>query len=661
MDPKDLNHKDPDSLTNQEESGGLNTNLSNSQPTSSQLDQANVVNNKQVNGNSDLVSKARSFLQQKKQDGMEKGGLPKKNISVKGAANLLDALLSKGLITLDQFNSIKFESINSGKTIEQIVVEQNIASEKDIARINAEIRGYSFADLLNMNIDSDTIHVLPQSVAKINKAVVFEVLPNKVKVAMKDPLDLQKIQYLESILNKRVEPFFAAESDINKVIDTRYGAEINKEVTEALEDIKEYDLNKAKREAELADNQDAPIIRLVNMILDYGIKNKASDIHIEPRETKVAVRFRIRGILTEKLTIPKKLHAAVVTRIKILSNLKIDEHRVPQDGRFPVKTNDVTVDVRVSVMPSIYGEKIVLRLLEKSSGIMKLEETGIRGISYTRLKESLKKTQGLILITGPTGSGKTQTVASCLEIINSPEVNVITLEDPVEIRIEGINQTQVNPEVGLTFATGLRSILRQDPDIIFVGEIRDSETASLAVQAALVGRLVLSTLHTNSAAGVFPRLLDMGVEVFLLISTINVAVGQRLVRTLCNECKEPYKAPEDIVEILHSELDSLNSFTVYGEDKKPKVRFDKDIKDITLYKPVGCSKCNDSGFVGRIGIFECLEMSDNIRKAVVERKSMSEIQKIAMQEGMITMVQDGFIRALEGVTTIEEVLRVKNE
>ncbi|BCX13856.1 MAG: hypothetical protein KatS3mg085_388 [Candidatus Dojkabacteria bacterium] len=607
---------------------------------------------------SDLVSLSKNFLQQKtkKTDSNQKSA-----IGVKGISNILDAVLSKGLIDIDQYNSIKFESVNTGKTIEKILLEQNIVDEKELARINAEMRGFSFADLLNMNIDSDTINLLPQSIARANKAVVFESLPNKVKVAMKDPLDLQKIQYLESILKKRIEPFYASESDIKRIIDTRYGAEINKEVTEALEDIGEYDLNKAKKEAENSDGQDAPIIRLVNMILDYGIKNKASDIHIEPRETKVAVRFRIRGILTEKLTIPKKLHPAVVARIKILSNLKIDEHRIPQDGRFPVKNNDVSIDVRVSVMPSLYGEKIVLRLLEKSSGIMKLEETGIRGISYTRLKEALKKTQGLILVTGPTGSGKTQTVASCLDIINSPEVNIITLEDPVEIRIEGINQTQVNPEVGLTFATGLRSILRQDPDIIFVGEIRDGETAALAVQAALVGRLVLSTLHTNSAAGVFPRLLDMGVEVFLLTSTINVALGQRLVRTLCEECKEPYKAPDNILKILHSELDVLGNLTVYDEAKHVKAHFDKNTNDVTLYKPVGCPKCNDTGFNGRIGIFECLEMSESIKKAVVQKRSISEIQDIAVKEGMITMAQDGFIRVLEGVTTIEEVLRVKNE
>lgn len=616
-----------------------------------------------------LVEKTKKFLQQKSAPTDQAAPVqqaptqqqPQESKSVRGVSNLLDALLTKGLINLDQYNAIKFESVNSGKPIATLLSEQGLITEKDIARTLAEMRGIAFADLGSMVIDNETLNALPASAAKSNNAVVFEIQNQRAKVAMVDPLDLQKIQYLESIIGKKIDAYFASESDITSVIDTRYGAQIGKEVDEALEDIGEYDLNKAKEEAEQSGSSDAPIIRLVNMILDYGIKNKASDVHIEPRENKVAVRFRIRGVLSEKLTIPQKLHASVITRIKILSNLKIDEHRVPQDGRFPVKDAKRSIDVRVSIMPSMYGEKIVMRLLEKSAGILPLEKTGIRGISFSRLNEALKKTQGVILVTGPTGSGKTQTVASCLDILNSSEVNIITLEDPVEIRIDGLNQTQVNSEVGLTFASGLRAILRQDPDVIFVGEIRDSETANLAVQAALVGRLVLSTIHTNSSSGAFPRLLDMGVEIFLLTSTINAVVGQRLVRTLCEKCKEPYKADGELLKTLHEELDMLGSFTINGPDGNQILQFTPDTSDITLYKPVGCPQCNNSGYDGRSGIFECLTMSEAISKAVVEKKSISEIQKIAVQEGMITMAQDGYLKALEGRTTVEEVLRVKNE
>lgn len=612
-----------------------------------------------------LVEKSKEYLKKQvpsTQTQVADTALPsQKSKSVRGVSNILDALLTKGQLTLDQYNAVKFESVNSGKTVESILLAQGLISEKDLVRTTAEMRGISFADLNSMVIDSETLNILPATAARANLAIVFEVQPQKAKVAMKDPLDLQKIQYLESIIGKRIDAYYASESDIVSTIDSRYGAQIGKEVDEALADIKEYNLTQAKAEAEANNTDDAPIIRLVNMILDYGIKNKASDVHIEPREGKVAVRFRIRGVLSEKLTIPQKLHPAVVTRIKILSNLKIDEHRVPQDGRFPVKEANISIDIRVSIMPGIYGEKIVMRLLEKSQGILPLEKTGLRGISYSRLKEALKKTQGVILVTGPTGSGKSQTVASCLDILNSSEVNIITLEDPVEIRIDGLNQTQVHSEIGLTFASGLRSILRQDPDIIFVGEIRDSETANLVVQAALVGRLVLSTIHTNSSAGVFPRLLDMGVEVFLLTSTINAVIGQRLVRTLCENCKEPYKADAEVLKVLHEELDSLGSFTLHNEDNTVKLEFNRQTNDVNLYKPVGCPQCNNTGYGGRVGIFECLQMSDSISKAVVEKKSISEIQEIAVKEGMVTMAQDGFLKALEGRTTLEEVLRVKNE
>ncbi len=618
----------------------------------------NQNSNPPTSNQASLVEKTRQLLSSDPKAQVTSGV---QKTDVKGLNNILDALLAKGLITIDQYNSIKFESINSGKSQEALLRDHKIISADAIARTFAEMKGLDFIDLKAIDLKFETLNKINAETAKNNMAIVFEETPNRFKVALLDPLDLQKIKYLESILKKTIEPYYASYDDIIQIIDTKYGAQLGEDVDLALEDVGEGSLDiNSYTESKIDNVEEAPMIRIINMILDYGIKNKASDIHIEPQENRIVVRFRIRGILYEKLTLPKKLLSSVVTRIKILSNLKIDEHRIPQDGRFQVKSSSALLDVRVSVLPAIHGEKIVMRLLEKTQGIKDLEDLGIRGVSFTRLKDALSKTQGVILVTGPTGSGKTQTLASCLKILNSSEVNIITLEDPVEIKLDGVNAVQVNSEVGLTFASGLRSILRQDPDVIMVGEVRDSETANLAIQAALVGRLVLSTIHTNSSAGAFPRLIDMGVEPFLLSSTVNIVVAQRLVRVLC-ECKEPYAAPKEISDKIHEELDLLGGFNLLNEDKSLKLHFDKNSQNLTLYKAVGCPKCNDSGYISRTGIFEAMKMSENISKAVIEKKAISEIQKIGVQEGMITMIQDGFIKALEGITTIEEVLRVKNE
>ncbi len=586
------------------------------------------------------------------------------NKNIRGLSSLLDALLVKNRINQDDYNLIKLESVNKSVSSDQILKDKAIVTSDEIAKLYSEMKGIGFIDLSSIAINIETLHKLEKDAAKNSMAIVFEELPTRFKVAMRDPLDLQRIKYLEAILGKKIEVYYASEDDINSIIESKYGAQITKDVDEALEQVsgdKLLDINALQENEITSDPQNAPIIRIVNMILDYGIKNKASDVHIESREAKVTVRFRIRGILSEKLTIPKKLLPAVVSRIKILSNLKIDEHRVPQDGRFQVKLGDLIVDIRVSIMPNIYGEKIVMRLLSKTESVLKLEELGMRGTNYSRMKEALKKTQGIIIVSGPTGSGKTQTLASSLKILNTPEVNIMTLEDPVEIRIEGVTQVQVNPEVGLTFASGLRSFLRQDPDIIMVGEVRDSETAGLAVQSALVGRLVLTTLHTNSAAGSFIRLLDMGIEPFLLSSTVDLIVGQRLVRVLCDNCKETAEATPEEMQELHNELDILNSFDIFNPDQTIKAHFDRSSSKVTLYKPHGCPKCNDTGYMSRTGIFEALKMSESIARAVVQKKTIKEIQDLAISEGMITMVQDGYIKALEGITTLEEVIRVKNE
>lgn len=615
-------------------------------------------NDKSPNGG--ILNKTREYLKSEKSKTppVSSGGLP---ISLKGMTNILDALLAKNLITPDLFNAIKFEALNTKKSPEQLLIEKKLLTSSEIAKVYAETKGIPYVDLKEIVISLDTLNKIPVSVAKTSRAIAFEETTTAVKVAMKDPLDLQKIKYLEALVGKEIESFYSTDEDITYIIDTKYGAQISKEVDEALSEVgtATVSLNRSYEDMEISEQvESAPIVKIVNMILDYGIKNKASDIHIEPREKKIVVRFRIRGLLFEKLFLPKKLLGSVVTRIKILSSLKIDEHRIPQDGRFQVRISEKYVDLRVSVLPGIYGEKVVMRLLEKTQGVLSLESLGVRGISYSRLKEALKKTQGILLVTGPTGSGKTQTLASCLKILNTAEVNIMTLEDPVEIRIEGVNQVQVNSEVGLTFASGLRSFLRQDPDIIMVGEIRDSETAGLAVQSALVGRLVLSTVHTNSAAGAFVRLIDMGIEPFLLSSTVNLVIGQRLVRVLC-ECKQSYKASAEIVQELHSELDSLNGILVNSNGNK--IEFNSATNDVTLFKSVGCPKCNDTGFISRTGIFEALKMTENIARMIIAKSTISDISQASIKEGMITMVQDGYIKALEGITTIEEVIRVKNE
>ncbi|MFW5702970.1 MAG: GspE/PulE family protein, partial [Candidatus Dojkabacteria bacterium] len=437
-----------------------------------------------------------------------------------GSENLLAAALTRALIDQNQKQQIEAEVTQNGKSMEDALIAAGV-DEKDVYKTKADMNEIEFVDLSEVEIADGILQKIPVNLARQNLAVPVSMSPLGLKVAMVDPLDIQKVQYMAAATGKKIIPIYSAPSLINYVLDNRYGASVGNEVAAALEDVGDMDTALgstvgATTELGTGNLANAPVSKIVNMILEYAIKYKASDVHIEPREGKISVRFRVYGVLQEKLTLPKKLHPSVVSRVKILSNLKIDEHRIPQDGRFQVKLGETAVDLRVSVVPAVYGEKIVMRLLEKGGGQMSIEDTGMRGQALKVYKDALLRTQGIVLVTGPTGSGKTQTLASSLQILNKPEVNIMTLEDPVEIRVDGVNQVQVNGDVGLTFAKGLRSFLRQDPDIIMVGEIRDKETAELAVQAALTGHLVLATLHTNSAAGAIPRLIDMGVEPFLL-------------------------------------------------------------------------------------------------------------------------------------------------
>jgi len=601
-----------------------------------------------------------------------------------------EILKEKGKIADDQLKEVKYSIASKQGSEESIISSKGFVDNETLVKAKAASYGMPYVDLGMVDIAREVIQKLPYDTAKTHSAIVFKDEPNMVHVGMADPLDIQKVQFLQSYLKKPIKTYFASINDINNVTETRYTGKIESEVTEAVEEVGEdvVQIEEGIQDiSEVAQSiASAPVARIVNMILEYGVKFKASDIHIEPREGMMAVRFRIHGIMNERLQLPYKLLPSIVARIKILSNLKIDEHRVPQDGRFQIKVGKIGVDLRVSVLPTVFGEKIVIRLLEKGAGMLKLEDTGLRGMGYKFFREALTSTQGIILVTGPTGSGKTQTLASSLIILNKPQVNIITLEDPVEIKVNGVNQVQVNAEIGLTFASGLRAILRQDPDIVMVGEIRDQETAELAVQAALIGRLVLSTLHTNSAAGALPRLLDMNIEPYLITSTVNIIVAQRLVRKICPFCKEEYEADEEVIKMIHKVMNGLRGFDMYSYPKRdnpavppgvvstadpsqiPPAEAQKQASatssannKVKLYRGKGCNRCNNTGYTGRIGIFEVLKVSEKISQLIMEHRTATTIEKQAIDEGMLTMTQDGFLKALEGITTIEEVLRVQKK
>jgi type IV pilus assembly protein PilB len=408
--------------------------------------------------------------------------------------------------------------------------------------------------------------------------------------------------------------------------------------------------------------QDAPITRALNTILDYAVQQRASDIHIEPREKELKIRFRLDGILQDTMTLPKAVEPALISRIKILSNLKIDEHRIPQDGQFQIHSAGHDIDLRIAIAPIVNGEQVVIRLLDKDSSILTLDALGFRGRAYRLIDEGIHRPHGMTLATGPTGSGKSTTLYAIIVAIKSIATNIVTLEDPVEYKMDGINQMQVNPDVGLTFASGLRSILRQDPNVVMVGEVRDKETADLAVQAALTGHVVLSTIHTNSAAGVLPRLLDMNIEPFLIASTVNTVIGQRLVRKVCDKCREEYKSTDTETASIKQELEQILPKTK-EEVEKLKKDLGYDVLPLatdtayTLYRGKGCSNCTN-GYKGRMGIYEVFGMSDAMEKLLAKRSTTSEIQRQAEADGMVTMKQDGYLKALNGLTTLEEVARV---
>ncbi|OGG01851.1 hypothetical protein A2Z33_01200, partial [Candidatus Gottesmanbacteria bacterium RBG_16_52_11] len=527
------------------------------------------------------------------------------------AQEILSILVAEKKLTQDIATQVETESINSNQPIDIILLKKRLVSPRDYAEARAKSLGIPFVLLSDRAVAPDVINYIPEPVARKYSLVPYQydAKTNELYVAMLDPLDFQVIEFLEKKSGKVIRPVMALEDDILPAIDATYNQTIGADVTAALKetaasDVKTYEAGKLGEVI-----REAPIAQIVSAALEQAIRLRASDVHIEPQPGDTRVRYRIDGILQERLTLPRRLHEAVISRIKILSEMKIDEKRIPQDGRFNFKMGDKEVDLRVSTLPTVHGEKVVMRLLKKSGGIPTLPELGLRGLALKNFETNILRPHGVILVTGPTGSGKTTTLYAVLSRLNSARVNIMTLEDPVEYQIVGINQVQINPQAGLTFATGLRAFLRQDPNIILVGEVRDTETTDLAIQAALTGHLVFSTLHTNNAAGAAPRLIDMGAEPFLVASALNAVVAQRITRKICITCKTEYIPEKAVEEDIRKVLAKL---------------LPKD-KQIRLYRGTGqvngqtCSNCGGMGYYGRIGIFEVFTVDDTMSRLILQR------------------------------------------
>ena len=560
------------------------------------------------------------------------------------AQNLLDVLVSQKLISIIKAKEIGLQAAKEGKKEEQIIEEKNLVKPADLARSKAKLFKVPFISLTEVPVSPEALSLVPESVAKAYKLIPtgYDREANELSVAMANPLDLEAIEFLERKTSSKVVACMAESGEIEKAIVDRYGGTLAAEVSQALKE--ELAIPKAKpidiRQLGKV-IREAPVAKVVSTILEFAVASRSSDIHIEPQEKRTRVRYRIDGVMHEKLLLPRNIHTALVSRIKILSGMKIDEKRIPQDGRFSFTAGSQDVDLRVSTVPTVYGEKVVMRLLRGSGTVPDLPKLGLRGLSLKHFEEAIEKPNGIILVCGPTGSGKTTTLYSALTRINTPRVNIMTIEDPVEYEIEGVSQVQVNREAGLTFASALRSFLRQDPDIMMVGEIRDPETTELAIQASLTGHLVFSTLHTNQASGAVPRLLDLGAQPFLLASALSLVVGQRIARRVCQNCREEYEPDRLALEEMKKVLGKLvpPGKTTFAHGK-------------------GCEKCNNTGYYGRVGIFEVLQVTEKVVRLILERVPAGEIEKRAVSEGMITMLQDGYLRVIEGVSTIEEVVRV---
>ncbi|KKT73346.1 MAG: Type II secretion system protein E [Candidatus Collierbacteria bacterium GW2011_GWB1_44_6] len=576
---------------------------------------------------------------------------------------LLDFLLSSGRLDPGKVDTLKVEAMTSGKSLTDLLLSKRIITEEDLAQSRAKVLNIPYFSEPKITVSPELLALVSVDLARNYQVVPLELDKGAgvLSLIMEKPEDLSIVDFFQKRTGYKIKSYLTSKSNLDSLISNIYSQSLSGEISGVLKRGKEASDDTGVRLV-TSDTisqiiKEPKIVEIVRKVLEHAIRLRASDIHIEPEENITRVRYRIDGILEEKLTLDKDYHAALVSRIKILAGMKIDERRIPQDGRFNFTSEFGEVDLRISSLPTVNGEKIVMRLLKKSGRVPTLSELGIRAKALATLEEAIRIPHGIILSTGPTGSGKTTTLYSLLTMINTPRVNIVTLEDPVEYQMSGVNQVQVNPQAGLTFASGLRSFLRQDPNIIMVGEIRDEETAQLAIQASLTGHLVFSTVHTSSAAGALPRLLDMGAEPFLLASSMTAVIGQRVLRTICENCKQPYVPEAAVVQDIQNILGKLLDGWIKSNQQKAEIA-KKNGVPFMLYKGAGCDKCGDTGYLGRIGIFEVLRVSEKIARHILERADATTIEKIAMEDGMIIMKQDGYLKVLDGISTLEEVIRV---
>ncbi|MDB5177330.1 MAG: putative type secretion system protein [Candidatus Saccharibacteria bacterium] len=571
---------------------------------------------------------------------------------------LIALLVEEGLVSSTAVQMAKQESSQNKKPFFELLADKHIIDDEMLTHAIAQISGVPYVNLTNSLISQDVLNLLPEDVAERFMAVPLAEVQNRLAVAMVDASNVQAVDYLSNLIEKPLKVFMASESGIRHVLD-QYRTDLST-VDEAAH-VSEQEAEKEEASSIKTIVQDSPISRALSTILEYAVKSRASDIHIEPLESALKIRCRVDGVLREIMQLPKAIEPALVSRIKILSSLKIDEHRTPQDGQFTVKVANKEVDLRIAISPVVWGEQIVIRLLDKSGSSFNIEEMGYAGRALRAIRKGIHRPNGMVITSGPTGSGKSTSLYALVQEIKDDTMNIVTLEDPVEYKMSGVNQIQVNNEVGLSFSTGLRSILRQDPDIIMVGEIRDDETANLAVQAALTGHLVFSTLHTNSAAGVLPRLLDMKIEPFLIASTVNTIIGQRLVRRVATKRDAYQSNPIETQNILAT----VGHLLPKTAAEVLQVSQDLGYKDLPLAGQSAYTlvKGKDTpatprGYNGRAGLYEVMDVSENIQQLITGHATSSQIQKQAVAEGMITMRQDGYLKALQGITTLEEVNRV---
>lgn len=587
---------------------------------------------------------------------------------------VIEKLLERsGVATEEQVEVLKEESARSRRSLQDLAIQNELIDKKTLTKMFAEYAQIPFIELDPGEIPRDVLTKIPERIARQYNAVLFKIDEDgTMHLAMDDPDDVQAVSFIQKEIGENTKIYLATRDNILACLEN-YRGDVNQELN-AVINIQREDSgdNQTVTEADVA--EDSPIAQTVNLLLEYAIRSNASDIHIEPREEYVQVRYRIDGVLKEVNRLPRNVLGALTSRIKILSNLKIDERRVPQDGRFKIKIAGKQYALRVSTLPVADGEKIVMRILDESNQAVTLKDLGYWGHSLDIISRAITEPNGMILITGPTGSGKSTSLFSVLTMLNTPDVNISTIEDPVEYKIPGVNQTQTNVKAGMTFASGLRALLRQDPNIIMVGEIRDGETANLGVQAALTGHLVFSTLHTNNAATCLPRLLDMGIEPFLIASTVKAVVGQRLVRKLCDVCRQEYVPNADEIKaITHlfnlregQDFKHIHDLEKQAADQQiggaaPLNTTDTTITKLWKASPEGCDECRHTGYRGRVGIYEVLGNTIPVQKMIVANATSNQIQDQAITEGMVTMQTDGLIKALRGETTVEEVLRVTKE